>query len=517
MKTLIKKIVPGSLYRLDDHLLENYPLLWASRLHFLIYFELLLFCFNTLISSFQPISYTHIPGTTWLLIYGMGTNLILLIVWIYHQTLLDVIYFHGNKTRFFNVKTASLFFVVFFFVAVSVILPYLNLNRRIVGAFKDDSLPTPGRVFNPSAAADSAVALADTTVMKMDTAAKKVDTAAMSVDSFNTLKSINYGYLADVKRRYDSMDSRQKFNILVSLGTTDFGSLRDFRLVDTASRPYVRFTKSDYLNNADLTIFYNEILKSDSNATNKFNITVYHRTIKALQRVESKDSLINIDKYYFLSQKDNHFIICDQDNLQTAIVQEKIAQSMGGPQENVYTEALISQLSNHYDQALATEKDSILTLFICIFINILLATLVLIIYAFIRFLGVRAFFIGLITPFLIAGIFIALVNYGGGLIRFNISVLWPALIVSILFLLLFRKNKPWNLLLFQIGSYYFAVSLWILPIHLLEDVFNQRLKNMGIGNDLLMYLEVSLSFISLFLFSSVFISKMYRIYCRPQG
>lgn len=102
MKALVKKIIPGFLIKLDAHLLRNKPLLWASRLHYLIFFELLLLTFNISISSFQPIGFTNIPKPIWILVYSIVSNLVLIVCWIYYQVLLDIIYFQSNKIHLLN-------------------------------------------------------------------------------------------------------------------------------------------------------------------------------------------------------------------------------------------------------------------------------------------------------------------------------------------------------------------------------------------------------------------------------
>ena len=55
---MFKKIAPGFLNRLDTHLLTRYPVIWMSKIHYVLWFGLLLYLVSTMIGFLVPINLT---------------------------------------------------------------------------------------------------------------------------------------------------------------------------------------------------------------------------------------------------------------------------------------------------------------------------------------------------------------------------------------------------------------------------------------------------------------------------
>lgn len=56
---MFKKIAPGFLNRIDTHLLTKYPVIWMSKIHYVLWFGLLLYLASTIIGFLVPINLTN--------------------------------------------------------------------------------------------------------------------------------------------------------------------------------------------------------------------------------------------------------------------------------------------------------------------------------------------------------------------------------------------------------------------------------------------------------------------------
>ncbi|THU40768.1 hypothetical protein FAM09_01245 [Niastella caeni] len=513
MKEFVKKITPGFLFKLDNRLIRSKPLLWASRLHFLIYYELLLLAFNISISIFQPIGFTNIPNTLWLLIYGIASNLVLIICWIYYQVLLDIIYFQSKRIRFLNWRIASLYSAVFLFISFSAIFPYMILNRRIVNIFNDNHFPEYQRTFSGNYNYAN-IALVDSAVYPtIDTASiSPIDTAS-SIDTFYTKRSHDYYQLARIQKKYDGMNSEEKFNILVSLREIDFVTLEELSLDNYTSTPYIQY-RLPYYNL--LTIYYNYLIKNDSFTIKKFDITVYQRQIKA--RIGKRDTII--ERYYFLSRTTNQFIICDRADILQKLVEYKIDDAFRTYSDGKITkQSAINQVFDNYEKAVSYYRDRIEIFHASFFIGSALAIAILVCTAFIRLLGTKAFAIGSIIVTIIAGILFALINYSGYGDRedgddVTLSLFTGFWIIGSFIYLLGNRKSATNIILLFVGTCSIAIGNWILPIlgyEFLRDHLNIPYKN----NDQTMYIQCWSSLILLFIFAGIFVRKLQKIYCQP--
>ncbi len=55
---MFKKIAPKFLKRIDEYLLANHPILWISKLHYVVWYGLLLYLFSGLLGYVMPINLT---------------------------------------------------------------------------------------------------------------------------------------------------------------------------------------------------------------------------------------------------------------------------------------------------------------------------------------------------------------------------------------------------------------------------------------------------------------------------
>jgi hypothetical protein len=506
MKNSIRRLIPRWLFRLDEFLLVNYPLLWASRLHFLLYFEVILLVFNILISSFFPVSYIYIPNPTWIFVYGIIINLLVLIAWIYNQTLLDIFYFHGKISRYVSLKIAALFFGVVLVVGISIVIPFVHLNNRIVRVFVDQNLPTSDLDFRHIADRYSGPTTA------------AVDTSASGGGT-------NYANLARIQRVIDSLPAGQRFEILVCLQGQPLSSFPNVDLHVDRLGPYVEYLINE--NRRTLSIFFTDKAVADSIVSSKFDKTVYRWKIRGrvwgLSNMGTqfvKDTLI--ERYYFQGFGQNDIIFSDRENIQQDLVRYKVQQALDRayPNDTISDrrQKKIDAVSSSYAIADKNDDEIFIYPFVYLFIAQLIITLVLVLMTFIRFFGVRTTFIGLIPLIVCGGILYGLELSIGSSEHIDFANIgYIILAASLVLFVVLRRNSFYSLLFLHFSAYALVVTLWIMPIVTITNYLDSHrsIKQAYFPRDKDMFVDIPSSVLLLFLFIILFLSKVYRVYCRP--
>lgn len=136
----MKKLVPPFLKKLDDYLLLNYPLLWISKVHYVLFFGLILFCFSSVLGLIIPLNLSQTQDLG--LWYTMFTilSIVGLCFWIYWNVIFNIEKKFGlrhwtdeYKVFFLNFACALLF--------MSCPLPFTAIyNQRIADVVPDDEL-----------------------------------------------------------------------------------------------------------------------------------------------------------------------------------------------------------------------------------------------------------------------------------------------------------------------------------------------------------------------------------------
>lgn len=83
MQRKLRKLVPGFLQKIDQDWMLNRPFLWATRIHYVLFFGLIGLAASTVFGLLQPISVSQIPKTTSFLIMMAIPALMALGYWWY--------------------------------------------------------------------------------------------------------------------------------------------------------------------------------------------------------------------------------------------------------------------------------------------------------------------------------------------------------------------------------------------------------------------------------------------------
>ncbi len=137
---MFKKIAPGFLNQLDTHLLTKYPILWISKIHYVLWFGILLYAISTLIGFFVPIDLTsRADSGLWFLLLTV-LSFILSWFWGYRYLIFN------KEKNFGNLKASDEyknFFLVFLCVTIFAWFgsPFvLSYNTKVANMFTDKEI-----------------------------------------------------------------------------------------------------------------------------------------------------------------------------------------------------------------------------------------------------------------------------------------------------------------------------------------------------------------------------------------
>jgi hypothetical protein len=137
---MFKKIAPGFLNRIDTYLLTNYPIVWISKIHYVLWFGLLLYIISTLIGCFVPIDLTsRADSGLWFLLLSV-LSFILSWFWGYRYLIFN------KEKNFGNLKVGDEyknFFLVFSCVAIFAWFasPFvISYNTKMAHMFTDEEI-----------------------------------------------------------------------------------------------------------------------------------------------------------------------------------------------------------------------------------------------------------------------------------------------------------------------------------------------------------------------------------------
>ena len=140
MSTLINKILPKYLKKIDHNLLINYPLLWSSKILHVLWIAIIVLSINLLLSWVYPLEFFNIPNRTIFFFYSCFYSSALFITWLFLQQLFDFQLIHKGK-RTYHFKGLMLFYSITIIIFLSAFIPYNFFNARINNFISDPNLP----------------------------------------------------------------------------------------------------------------------------------------------------------------------------------------------------------------------------------------------------------------------------------------------------------------------------------------------------------------------------------------
>jgi hypothetical protein len=145
---MLSFLAPRFLKRLDQRLLQNSPILWISKLHFVAYYAVMLWILTALIALVIPINLSDMVNNGIYYTFFTIISVVLLCVWIYRNAIFNIESDYGNRKVSDEYKV---FFINFLcvFLLFSYAYPFSYIyNARIANTMSDEELVTEINALN---------------------------------------------------------------------------------------------------------------------------------------------------------------------------------------------------------------------------------------------------------------------------------------------------------------------------------------------------------------------------------
>lgn len=553
MKKTIKKITPRFINELDDYLITHKPFLWCSRIHYYIYFEVLILLFTILLISFQSINYSNIPNTKSILIYSIIVNFVALVIWIVNQDLLKAKLAFGIVYSSYNLKVTLVFLFVFLLTANFIFIPYYYLNERAYGLlsgepifkieptntpkhweikfYDKDSLSSFERRIRPLIGSSffKDESLAETDSTKMDSAAvlpdstRAVYTRDTLLEKYNrVIKSLRQSEIENISLIVGNEDLLNSINFISNLSFS-ISSPKFLILGPYDLRPTIyEWGQSIYHSGIKtLKVYYQTPVKQDSIYVKKFETTIYQKRFKGVVTYQSgKINDTALVRFYFPyktryysrtgDSRVSHFLIADSSQLQFALIRKAVETSNTHPQKDYYYEDMGRSAIYPFLDIKTAKSNYVSLILVFDYIAIILSYFALLFYTIIRLFNIKKFIFSLILPLLFIGGCISL-NYlqetPVGIDLFFLSGVF--LLLSISYFI-----TRFSVLLLNILVFCFY-SMIIFLIYYLPQLLPFRIYLFS-SDRLDSNISPFISVLTILILTPIFIFKLQKLYCAPK-
>ncbi len=137
---MFKKIAPKFLRQIDEYLLANYPMLWISKIHYVIWFGFLLYLFSGLLGYAMPINLTSTTDSGLWYVLLTILSFVLSWFWAYRYLIFNKEKNYGNLNITDEYKNFGLVFLcVLIFICVA--FPFVISNtKKLANLYTTDEL-----------------------------------------------------------------------------------------------------------------------------------------------------------------------------------------------------------------------------------------------------------------------------------------------------------------------------------------------------------------------------------------
>lgn len=145
---MLKFFAPKFLKSLDERLLLNSPILWISKLHYVVYYTLLMWLLTAIIAFILPINLTDMVGTG--IYYTLFTilSIILLCVWLYKNAIFNIESDYGNRKWTDEYKVFFTYFLCIFLMFSSAYPFSIIYSQRIANQLSDEQMASDINTLN---------------------------------------------------------------------------------------------------------------------------------------------------------------------------------------------------------------------------------------------------------------------------------------------------------------------------------------------------------------------------------
>lgn len=145
---MLKFFAPKFLKRLDDRLLLNSPILWISKLHYVVYYTLIMWILTAIIAFILPINLSDMVSTG--IYYTLFTiiSIILLCVWLYKNAIFNIESDYGNRKWTDEYKVFFSYFLSVFLMFSSAYPFSIIYSQRIANQLSDEQMASDINTLN---------------------------------------------------------------------------------------------------------------------------------------------------------------------------------------------------------------------------------------------------------------------------------------------------------------------------------------------------------------------------------
>lgn len=145
---MLKFFAPKFLKRLDDRLLLNSPILWISKLHYVVYYTLIMWILTAIIAFVLPINLSDMVSTG--IYYTLFTiiSIILLCVWLYKNAIFNIESDFGNRKWTDEYKVFFTYFLCIFLMFSSAYPFSIIYSQRIANQLTDEQMASDINTLN---------------------------------------------------------------------------------------------------------------------------------------------------------------------------------------------------------------------------------------------------------------------------------------------------------------------------------------------------------------------------------
>jgi hypothetical protein len=486
------------LTRLDNYWRIRYPLLFASRIVHVVCYGVLFLALTLSVLSLTPIQVFRIPDTSWLLMGYFIIVIFALVIYIYYQRLLDIVYYHGRGNLFYSLKAIALFFAVFLLTSQLIALPYVYVNYRIYKTFTETRLP-PSRIYLPS-----------TNLFN-----PQVDTLPF----INSTCSVTDTSLV----QYYGLPAKAQEDVVFSLGRNIFYNFSNFRFGRDSIGAWAHYLipKAKQAPADSLLVYYRSLNGIDSFHSDIFNCTIYsgriHGRISYSGATMPRDT--SIGRYYFYSTLSHKIVSSDSNDIQLRLLTEQILQHDELKEDTtpVNRLATVRNMEGEYLFACLEWVRWKHILYSAAFYGCMAAMLALFICTLIRFFGVELFLVSLGIPLIFLCTLAFRNTFRDALSESYTNILWGLLFLLALLPFL-RRRRFGEIIGMQLIFYAIFVILLRFPYDMYHFVYTTEIRIAGsrIGiNTPLKWLIIPIP--GAMVLSAVLFDKLCRLYVKPEG
>ncbi|QHI35138.1 hypothetical protein IMCC3317_04840 [Kordia antarctica] len=143
MKKISIKIFPLFIKKIDNYLLLNYPVLWSSRIHKLLFLCAFVVAFMVLLIKITPLSFTSVMfNHIFINSLSVCLGVLLLVYWLYSQALFNFGANFGKMRNDHHIKITFLFLIAFFSIFSTIVIPNWYFNTSIQEKYIENQLNT---------------------------------------------------------------------------------------------------------------------------------------------------------------------------------------------------------------------------------------------------------------------------------------------------------------------------------------------------------------------------------------